>query len=51
MDYHDGGESIIEINSHANMVVVGKHEIILDDTGNKVDVSQFAPDYQAMEKA
>ena len=32
------------------MVAVDKHETILDDTGNKVDVSQFPPDYQALEK-
>ena len=50
MDEHDGGESRTEIDSHENMVVVGKHTPILDDTGNKVDVIPFTPEYQAMEK-
>ena len=50
MDEHYGGESITDIDSHVNMVVVGKHEDILADTGNKVYVIPFAPEYQAMEK-
>ena len=31
------------------MVFVGKHETILADTVNNVDVRPFTPDYQAME--
>ena len=50
MNYHDGGEweSRTELNSHVNMVVVRNHATILVDNGNKVDVSLFAPDYQAL---
>ena len=50
MDKNDGGGSITELNSHANMVVVGKHETILANTGNQVDVSPSRPDYQALGK-
>ena len=32
------------------MEVAGKHEKVLDDTGNNVDVSSFIPDFQDMEK-
>ena len=32
------------------MEVTGKHEKVLDDTGNNVDVSSFIPDFQDMEK-
>ena len=49
MDENDGEESSTENESHANMVVVGKHVTILSDTGNKVDVRLFVTDYQAME--
>ena len=49
-DEHAGEESRTDLDSHASMVDVDKHETILDDTGNKVDVSQFPPDYQALEK-
>ena len=31
------------------MVVVVKHATIFTDAGNKVDVSPFTPDYQALE--
>ena len=47
---HDGGESITEINPHANMLVAGKHKITFSGAGNKVDVISFTPDYQAMKK-
>ena len=47
---HDGGDSISELHSHANMVVVDKYATILSDTGNKMDVSPFTPDYHGMEK-
>ena len=39
-------ESCTELNSHANMPVVGKHAYIIAETGKKVDVSPFTPDYQ-----
>ena len=43
MDEHDGGESRTELNSHANMVVVGKHANISAGNVNKVDVRPFTP--------
>ena len=50
MDDNYGWESITELDSQANMVVVGKYAIFLDDNGNKVVVSSFTPDYQVLEK-
>ena len=46
-----GGEdtekhSTTELDSHANMVVMGKHCEILEDTGEVVDVKPFTPDYK-----
>ena len=48
MDEHDGGESRTELDLDENMVVVCKHAMILDDTGNNVDVIPFTSDYQDM---
>ena len=41
-------ESCMELNSHANMPMVGKHAYIIAETGKKVDVSPFTPDYQPL---
>ena len=41
-------ESSTELDSHANMPVVGKHAYIIAETGKKVDVSPFMPDYQPL---
>ena len=38
-------ESCMEFDSHANMPVVGKHAYIIAETGKKVVVSPFMPDY------
>ena len=48
MDEHNVEGSITEIDSHSNMVAVGKHATILAGTVNKVDVIPFTPDYQDM---
>ena len=37
-----------ELDSHANMPVVGKHAYIISETGKKVDVSPFTPDYKPL---
>ena len=37
-----------ELDSHANMPVVGKHAYIIAETGKKVDVSPFTPDYKLL---
>ena len=41
-------ESRSELDSHANMPVVGCHATILADSGKDVDVSPFTPDYKSM---
>ena len=41
-------ESRTELDSHANMPVVGKHAYIIAETGKKVDVAPFAPDYKPL---
>ena len=41
-------ESRMELDSHANMLVVGKHAYIIAKTGKKVDVSPFTPDYKPL---
>ena len=41
-------ESCTELDSHANMPVVGKHAYIIAKTGKKVDVSPFTPDYKLL---
>lgn len=37
------------MDSHANMPVVGRHALVIDDLGTTVDVTPFSPDYQAMQ--
>ena len=34
-----------ELDSHANMPVIGRHAYVLAETGKTVDVSPFTPDY------
>eukprot|EP00957_Ditylum_brightwellii_P113116 8626987-Ditylum_brightwellii.AAC.1 len=43
-----GTESRTELDSHANMSVVGKHALILSHTGCVADVNPFTPDYKSM---
>ena len=42
-------QSRTDLDSHANMPVVGKNAYILAESGKTVDVSPFTPDYQSME--
>ena len=42
-------ESRTELDSHANMPVVGKNAVVLVETGRTCDVSAFTPDYEPME--
>ena len=37
-----------ELDTHANMPVVGKHAHILADTGKKAEVNAYTPDYDSM---
>ena len=40
--------SRIELDSHANMVVVGNGAVILNRSGRSTQVSPFTPDYEAL---
>jgi hypothetical protein len=40
--------SRLELDSHANMPVVGCEALVIDDLGINVDVCPFSPDYPAM---
>ncbi len=39
-----------ELDSHANMVVVGRNAYIINVSGRTADVSPFSPDYNALQK-
>ena len=41
-------DSRTELDSHANMPVVGRNALIIADTGNKVEVNPYTPAYEAM---
>ena len=47
LDSSDGG-SRTDLDSHANMPVVGRNAYIIADTGNKADVNAYTPDYEPM---
>ena len=42
-------ESRTELDSHANMAVIGKHTYILAETGKMVEVNPFTPTYKPIE--
>jgi hypothetical protein len=42
-------ESRTELDSHANMAVVGRNAYIISDTGRIADVNPFRPDYDSMQ--
>jgi Reverse transcriptase (RNA-dependent DNA polymerase) len=41
-------ESRTELDSHANMAVVGRHAYVIARSGRSVDVSPFTPEYQPL---
>ena len=43
------GSTRTELDSHANMPVVGRHAYIINYSGQKVDVRPFTPQYKSME--
>ena len=45
----EGEESRTELDSHANMPVVGQNAYIISDTGRIADVNPFTPDYDSMQ--
>ena len=48
-DNEDVGGTRMELDSHANMPVVGQHSYIINYSGQKVDVKPFTPQYRSME--
>ena len=48
MDEGELSASRTELDSHANMAVVGRNATVISKTGNKVDVSAFTPDYKPL---
>ena len=42
-------QSKTELDSHANMPVVGRHAFIISDTGRVAEVNAFTPDYDPMQ--
>lgn len=42
-------ESRTEIDSHANINVIGRNALILTDTGKTVKMSPFTPEYEALQ--
>ena len=47
-DYENEEEPRTELDTHANMPVVERHALIIDDFDEEVSVSPFTPDYPAM---
>ena len=41
-------DSRTELDSHANMPVVGRNAFIISDTGRIADVKPYSPDYESM---
>ena len=41
-------QSRTELDSHANMPVVGRNAFIISDTGKVADINAFTPDYDSM---
>ena len=46
--YNESDESRMELDSHTNMPVVGKHAYILSETGRTADEKAYNPQYEAM---
>ena len=46
VDVEMDGESRTELDSHANMPVVGREALIMEQSGKTVEVSPFTPDYK-----
>ena len=46
----DNNMSRTDLDSHANMVLVGKNRIVLNETGRHAEVAPFAPDYESLHK-
>ena len=47
-DEASANETRTELDSHANMAVIGRNAYILNDIGRTAQVSPFTPDYEAL---
>ena len=47
-DDEDEHESRTELDSHANMPVVGRNSYVISDTGKMAEVNPYNPDYKSM---
>ena len=45
-----GEESRTELDSHANMIVFGKHSVILSYSGRHAEVNAFTPDLDKLHR-
>ena len=43
-------EATIELNSHANMIVLGNKALVIQDTGQSAEVNSFSSDIKGMSK-
>ena len=43
LEMSSSDESRLELDSHVNMAVIGKHGYILEETGKMVEVNMFTP--------
>ena len=39
----DGQTCLTELDSHANMIVLGKHSLVINDSGKTAHVNSFSP--------
>ena len=46
VDIETDGQSRIELDSHANIPVVGREALVVEQSGRMVEVSPFTPDYK-----
>ena len=44
----DNKKSTTELDSHANMAVIGRYKLIINNTGRTAEVNTFTPDCEAL---
>jgi hypothetical protein len=50
MDTEGGEEARTELDSHANMCVIGRHAVILNRSGRHAEVNTFSPNIESLHK-
>ena len=48
--YFGEGYYMMELYSHANMALLGRHALIISNIGHKLGVSPFTPDFEELLK-